>query len=209
MAHVLNACGLRCFHEVYFAPGQVPVAWRYDGKYAEVSPAAYALRRNIPPGALTLHQVRNPVDVINSLFYTSHCRWSPDGEPSRKVGFNQRAWDLLYLRSMRDVVWHHDRMLRCAEFWQAYNKRISEYVNKRDGWRYRVEDVSVELITRIFEAVGVAPDESRIKEVIENTSTTVNRLKREPARVFDWRDMTRNQITQAANYGYADERRSV
>jgi hypothetical protein len=176
-----------------------------DGYYGEVSPAAFALRKNIPKSAIVLHQVRNPIESVNSLFYTAHCRWHSDGTIHANAGWSQRAWDLLYLRSLRDVQWSPDRMRRCAQFWQAYNKRISQFVTERKGWRYRVEDVNAELIKRIFDAVGQPHDkydDARIEDVIANTSKMINRLKREPACVFDWEHMTRNQITQAANYGY-------
>lgn len=205
MTYVLNACGLRTFHEHYYnphAPERAGSAVRYDGKFAESSPAAYVHRNAIPVKTLVLHQMRHPLDTINSLVRTGHCRWTNDG--FQTFG-NQLAWDKLYWRAVDGarVSWAHDHWDRCAQFYHVYHSRIAEYVaRRRNAWSYRVEAVDADLIGRIFGLVGVPFDRGLAEHVIAHTSRTVNRVGQPRTHKDGWERLTRHQRQWARMQGY-------
>lgn len=209
MAAVLNACGLRTYHEKFYTPLYPHMAGMAygEGQFAEVSAAAYGFRSMISGRTAVLHQMRDPVNVINSLRHTSHCLWNPYGEVNS--GPNAKKWHRHYWRSINGeaIEWSPSHSKRCEQFYFAYNDAIARHVAAtRKGFTYRVEDISVDLIERIFSTVGMKLDRGLANHVIANTGRTINRIGPEPRRLFDWADMEPEHIHSAMRYGYRAER---
>lgn len=207
---VLNACGLRTFHERYFTPLNPHAAGeaiRYDGKFGEVSSGAYGFRKSIPKRALILHQTRHPIRSINSLFYTTHCNWNTLGETIGQ-GPNAKRWNRHYWSCIDgdSIQWKSDRIDRCAQFYFAMNDRIGQYVRRtRGGFTFRVEDLSADLVGDIFKSIGQPFDRGLAESVIESTARTINRIGKEPAQAFAWDNLTGSQKVQSEAFGYGPE----
>lgn len=197
MATILNACGLRTFHQHYFTPENTRPPVRCDGAFAEVSPAAYLLRHAIPRRTRIIHQTRHPVANINSLIHTQHCKWSNNNLPAN-------PWDRAYAKALRSttVQWDATRVGRCKQFWCMLNEGMKHYTQQRNGFTYHVEDVNEQLIERIFELTGEKFNRQRVQYVLENTRKNINQLGKEPSEHIVWDNLTRNQKVCAARMGY-------
>ena len=169
MTAVLNKLGVRVGHERLFADGTVD--WRQTP-------------RRLTRFELILHQVRNPLRVIESLTTVA------GGRGMRYL------WQCLCKRLPGGCIATGDWIADGAKIWYEWN-RIAE---PRAACTYRVEDMSTLLtvvLPRILGRELSADEVCRMKAVPTNTNARPHE-----GRHCRWADMPADVIDMARRYGY-------
>lgn len=143
MAQLLSKLGVACRHETYFDRDRQ--TYFMDAPEGCVSWLSVPFLANLPKETLILHQVRNPVQTINSLIETHNYL--------KSLGPN-----MPFLRQ------HCPPLGRVPEvhFWQEWHKRIEDFAI----FRYRVEEIPIEKILQLL-------NRSRTVQEIDDAKKTV------------------------------------
>lgn len=163
-AQLLTALGLPCGHETIFSlPAVVKerVAWpkTYPG---DSSWLAVPYLAELPAGTAILHQVRDPLAVVRSF---SRIRFFQEQVPYRE--FLER---------------HLEGLAECEPFeaalryWDEWNAKAEEaaQIEGLAYLRYRLEDLSEELVGRILEFIGHPHDPTRVHDAVVTHPTNYN-----------------------------------
>jgi hypothetical protein len=185
MAESLAKLGHTCGHEHLFTPetAGVPV---FDDAQGDVSWLAAPFLRDLAPGTVVLHQVRDPLANLRSMLGVRMFQTKPHA-------FMQARYRLQYYRIrfarpitnarfVRFAAEHcpgvfelPDEASRAASYWVRWNRMI-EAADARDDLvyrRYRIEDLDDQLLTELDHLLGgsaTAVDSARVRAEL-GTST--------------------------------------
>ena len=163
-AQLLTALGLSCGHEMIFSLPAVlkgRVAWpeTYPG---DSSWLAVPYLAELPAGTAILHQVRDPLAVVRSL---SRIRFFQGREPYRD-----------FLDRHLEGLAGCEPLEAALRYWNEWNERV-EAAAELEGLsylRYRLEDMSEELVGRVLEHLGHPHDPTRVHDAVVTHPTNYN-----------------------------------
>lgn len=181
ISELLRASGVPCGHE------QVFTCVGRERRPFLLADASWMAAAELPIRWPVLHQVRNPLDVINSLV---GIRFFSDRTDSPYRRFARRHETGL----IGDEV--HDAMV----WYVAWNERIEPHAT----FRYRIEDMDAALVRAIGDAGGLDIDLRRAEEAIASASPTTNSRERAE---LGWEDLPGGPLLDrlrgvARRYGY-------
>jgi len=106
-AELLRQAGVRCSHETFFSPNGFHRSWRYNGDSSWL--AVPYLESNPDLTEKVIHQIRNPLDVISSLY---------------GIGFFDVDNSNVFARFSRDhFSLSGDELIDCMRWWTQWNLR--------------------------------------------------------------------------------------
>jgi len=198
---VLCALGIPCGHEYIFNPeaftsGNISWPPEFEG---DSSWLAAPFVGQLPSSITLFHQVRGPLEVVRSLLRLG---LFSQGEPYKAYSD--------FVRSHTPGVFQGDEVERCFRYWLHWNGLIEEVAERggRELVRYRIEDMDVDLLTRIGRAAR--PDLST--EAVEAALGQSNRSTHTAGdksrdRLVTWDSLLDVELKQqievlAASYGY-------
>lgn len=175
MANLLTEIGVPCVHEQYFDVDR-QLYFPADNRGC-VSWLSVPFLDRLPESTVLLHQVKNPVDTINSLIDTHNIRL---GEGP----------NLPFLRKHFSFAGDNPEI----EFWFEWHQRIDRYCH----WTYRVEDTS---IYEVLCALGWIVPSSIVERALRLIPTNLNTYGSVP-QYIGWNDLPEHVRHLAHRYGY-------
>ena len=196
ISKVLTELGLNCSHEKSFttAQGIVDVPNAPD-VWGDSSWLSVPLISKLPPGTVVFHQLRDPIDVLNSNL--------PPGGDSYFRTWDDNAglkMDPLYEKNIpyKRFIWEHtldwvwpdgvaegpespEEIARLIHWWANWNMWIEFSAMQRSDLvyvRYKLEDMSDYLLQNIGNVIQpnvVPPRLQQCREILGKVSTTINR----------------------------------
>lgn len=209
-AELLTRLGCPCVHEQYFGVKKPPriveqlaglglltMRWKMP-PYGEAAWQAAALLPLLPRDLVVFHQVRHPLDYIRSRHKKG---WIHGRTRHRRLRhlprLGQKDFGRLPLAEQVDLV---------ARFWVDWNELLEARVGERTYFRYRVEDMDVELVRRMLDMIEFPCERSLIEQTLRILPTNVNTRgeKREDITLDLIAPATRERVLALAQrYGYA------
>jgi len=122
---LLSNLGIKCGHEQVFNRKGINKSAEFMGDSSWLS-AAYL--RKIKKNIIVIHQVRNPLNCINSIishggFFDAHER-----KAKRPISTNDRRYQVnRFIRRNIKVKWSQHKRERVSQFWYYWNKKIEKY----------------------------------------------------------------------------------
>jgi hypothetical protein len=235
MATLLERLGCPCGHEALFSPqrlgwGNSPVLSRVSFKVkrplgrrmfltpdqfsgmsgdlwpdrvpGESSWLAVPYLSCLPEGTVVLHQVREPIAVIRSLVRI-------------KLFERPRSPYTVFAEENCDVLRHGTALDRSLHYWIEWN-RMADRARSVPGiryLRYRIEDVSEQLLQEIMAAIGHQQSSEAIAAALAAHPSDYNsRGSRDQDGRISWRTLPEGRVRQkleeqAHNYGYLPDHR--
>ena len=202
ISKVLSGLGLDCGHESSFVYHRALLDRKEkDGIWGDASWLAVPYLKAVPPGTIVLHQVRDPIKVLNSNLPPggdSYFRtWGEDAGLAADPLYNE---DLPYKRfiwdTTQDWVWPRgggeepespEEIQRLIHWWMNWNLWIESAALRRADIqyiRYRLGDLTADNWTLLQDICKVidpqnTKGQSDIQRVLGDISSTTNR-HREP-----------------------------
>lgn len=137
-AHLLKQAGLKCSHEMFFTPAGFYRNLRYDGDSSWL--AVPYLECDPRLAESVVHQVRNPLDVVSSLY---------------GIGFFEPDNNNPFARFVRENFRVTGKpLLDCVRFWTEWNSRCEAVADKTYLFEELLEDPSV-----VFSSLGLRLDD--------------------------------------------------
>ena len=164
IAQLLSALGLPCGHEKIFSlPAVVreklawPETWPGDSSWLAVP-----FLDELPEGTAVLHQVRDPLAVVRSF---ARIRFFEGKEPYRD-----------FLERHLEGLAACDPLEAGLRYWDEWNAKVeeAEHLEGLSYLRYRLEEMSEELVCRLLDHLGHPYDPLRVREVVVTHSTNYN-----------------------------------
>jgi hypothetical protein len=176
LSQILRALDVKCYHEELLDTYQQ--IYYTEEKCGVASWLSVPFLNNLPKGTVLLHQVRDPINTINSLIYT-HNYWRGNGPnmPFIREHFQPRT-------QQPEI-----------EFWSEWHRRIDAF----GAFRYRVEDIP---IAEILSMIGIERSEEQINEVLSRFPRNVNTYGPVP-RFINWLDIPDSVCRLIEEYGYS------
>lgn len=181
-ATLLSEVGIPCGHENYFNP-------KYPKRYGLVGDASWLAVPYLPTYRGTvIHQVRDPLGVISSLAGT---RFFSDEDTHGP--FHSFACQHFAVTG--------DDLADAMRWYVEWNQRVEPH----SSFRFRIEDISSELLRTLASEVGEPqPEPSAIEEALARVPSTLNSRKR---RLLGWDNLPESPIKAelrrvATRYGY-------
>lgn len=192
---VLSKLGLACGHEKHFGTGlgvvDIPDA---PDIFGDASWMSVPYIHQLPAGTLVLHQVRNPIKVLNSNLPPggdSYFRtWDENAGLASDPLYNKPIpWKRFIYENTQDWVWpegtsdHHEgpgEIARLLHWWMNWNLWIEYATLQRSDLvyvRYKLEDLNVPTLAQIQLLIdpSTTAEVSEIEKVVEEVSPTTNR----------------------------------
>ena len=195
---LLNEVGCGTSHERYHRwYNHYLFSWK--PRYTEVSwCAAGELDRLKAYHSATpvLHQVRHPVDTINSLLFTRQMLWNQN--VNWRV--NGDGWVRYKLDTFERLGWEMplEHVAATQEFWWRWHW----WIDRWQSFRYRIEDVDEETVNTIAAYLGRKPHD--VAKKLESIPKNKNSVGEVPA-VIGWKDLTPKVRQLAESYGYKEQ----
>lgn len=189
ITHLLNKCGLEMGHEVIEKDGFVAWQGAVDVNYGSWG---WRLPSKKVEFEVILHQVRDPIPVITSLY---NCCAPILG---KEWG---RFWKYVCYY-VPQINLDEPLVVRCAKYWYYWNLLAEQ----RAEWTYRIEDID-HVIDEMENRMMVKLD----REVLENLSKTTHHHKRKTSFRASW-DLLKKELdpelfenikSLALRYGYS------
>lgn len=228
-ASLFTQLGVETGHETVFSPYTETFAG-WGAAPGESSWLAAPFIDRLPPGTVVLHQVRRPVDVIQSLlgvhfFDQTGTQLRRDARSLAQVvrargvrGFTRRLvsgrWQGRGRRLRSDfvafiqrhcpaVLDSDDEIERCVRYWIAWNRLIEDQASKADVIyeRYRLEDLDAALVVRLFEVLGTEVTRDAAVASLRSLPTNTNTRPAPPVR-GSLTPLSSELISAARRYGY-------
>ncbi len=200
VSQVLTHAGLPCGHEDTYALGGVKYG---DRRVAESSwvAARYLGTPQIAAGATVVHQTRDPIAWLNSITYAMpDLVGVADPRPSVLSEFPGGAAGYNRMRTQ-------ERPIDLAmTVWVAWNRKIDTHAL----YRYRVEDLSVDLVQGLGALAGVMLHELPTGHALVKISKRYNAHRGQPGHTapnLTWGDLPKGAARDAfaelaVEYGY-------
>lgn len=202
MAKVMSEIGYACGHERVFNIYERPPFAARELK-GDASWLAAPFVQHLD-GTLVLHQVRHPVEVIRSFaglrfFSVRPGAWSRMRYWARKRGLvNTRVPETIFMeyvdRFCPSVFRGRGGLERAIRYWVHWNTMVENAAAASGApyLRYRVEDLSVPLLSEIITLLGRRPKSELISSILGNVPSTVNQRQRDLS-------ITPRQIAQSSS----------
>jgi hypothetical protein len=206
ISKVLDALGLNCGHEQHFVTHSATlIRPDWDYKWGDASWMSVPYLYAVPPGATVFHQVRNPIDVLNSNLpiggYSYFRTWDiKAGLESDPLFGNPLPYMRFIWENTREWVWPDgqaegpespEEIQRLIHWWLNWNMWIEYATLQRSDIqyiRYRIEDLNEENWTLLQDIAKVidpenTKEEEEVREVLRATSRTTNRHRTPNTRI--------------------------
>lgn len=217
MAKLLSEIGHKCSHERIFnfyrfrtLTGQQENFFKdFTELQGDSSSDAVLFFNELPFGTIILHQVRHPISVIRSLMgirffadpYQPSIYLSPDHK--EELQFMEK-----YICPM--VFKDTNELARCMRYWVAWNQmaQLAEYSDGLQYFRYRVEDLPLELFRKIVTLIGGNCGDDVLNLALASVSRSTNTRLRNNS--ISWKTLPqggeKDAVEQLAiEYGYSPE----
>ena len=198
---LLRGLGVACGHEEVFHPMLATFKGFGDAE-GDASWLAVPFIRSLPPSAVVLHQVRDPLAVCASFTAMGFFQTGPLGLRSPR----HRPFVRFLRRHQPDAFRTANPQSGAARHWLDWNRKTEADACARglDYARYRIEDMTPDGWVEMLERVGVSRDRDTVRAPLEQVPTTANHRK--SIRTFDpcvLDDGLRAELTTLAEaYGY-------
>ncbi len=195
MSRVFEAMGLSCPHEQHYTPEwHLPAV--EDGHVAgEASWLAVPFLRDLPAETVIFHQLRDPLKAINSMLFTRHFSFAefPHG---RYIRFILKHAPECASDGIEEVE-------SAIRFWQVWHRNIVVAGRNLRYIRYRVEDLSADLLADLLGELGIRIDLHVIRAALDRIPKDTNTRGEAPERVKP-KDLSAadRQCFQAYGYHY-------
>ena len=202
IATILNDMGLNCGHEQYFTP-QENILNSIIPYFGDSSWLSIPFLDRLPKEAVLFHQTRDPLKTINSCLTA--------GKRGRFGSYNKEIepsypWFAFHWHHSLDWDWPDNTPLGMENYWYyKWHSLIDDAGERhvqRGGtyFRYRIEDIGVDLLSQIYEILGQDFSPEKAQSVLDRVHKTVNK-RGNPA------DYTSEVLTDlvkelAQSYGY-------
>ncbi|KKN88863.1 hypothetical protein LCGC14_0244700 [marine sediment metagenome] len=230
IAKVLTSMSLDCGHERHFGYEKATVERTEDGIWGDASWMSVPYLKGLPPGTVVFHQLRNPINVLNSnlppdgdsYFRTWDENAGLESDPlyNKSIPWKRFIWD-----TTQDWVWpegaaeEHEgpgEIQRLIHWWMNWNLWIESAVLRRADLqyiRYRLEDLTTENWTLLQDICKVidpehTKGEGEIKAVLGDISCTTNRHREPNTRITTSMLPVVAQLTMM-RYGYDSIQKSA
>jgi hypothetical protein len=184
-AQLLRQVGLRCSHEMFFTPSGFYKSLRYDGDASWL--AVPYLEHDKSLTTNVIHQVRNPLDVVSSLYGIGFFKFSNENPFARFVRQNFSTTG--------------DELLDCVKFWTSWNKRCEVLASQT----FFFENILVDPLP-LLKQLGVAPPSTHKghEKLTSLASKKVNSRKRIEITLGDIPEgrHKKDMLFLAEKYGY-------
>lgn len=158
ISELLEYCGLDVKHELIGSDGcsswfmcvdadKVPWENRPSAKYISFDHI--------------FHQVRNPLDVISSVYAT---------EPLKAINY--------FCENIPEINSNDKKLVKCAKYWYYWNL----YAEKKAEWRYQIEQIDA-VLDEMGLRLGVALDKSVLEKISRQSNHRNRQIK------FTWSDL--------------------
>ena len=201
ISKALTGLGLDCGHERHFGYEKATLERAEDGIWGDASWMSVPYLKALPPGTVVLHQMRDPIKVLNSNLPPggdSYFRtWDEHaGLPSDKLYNKAIPWKKFIWDTTQDWVWPPgtnegpegpEEIQRLIHWWMNWNIWIESAVLRRADLqyiRYRLEDLTADnwpLLRDICKVLDPSntKGQGEVQSVLKGISNTTNR-HREP-----------------------------
>jgi hypothetical protein len=191
-ARLLTALGLACGHEAYFTPKSQSF---FDGGrslFGDSSWLAAPFLMSLPKETVIFHQLRDPVNTINSLIYTKHLSVA-ELKDSPYVSF-------LHSHAGLSNPSLSEEELAC-EFWYTWHRLIEKGCEGRRHLQYKIEDMSSELLRELVSFIPAQVAPNNIIHALARVPEDCNTRGR-PSRLITGNALPPAVSELAAKYGY-------
>jgi hypothetical protein len=223
ISKVLTGLGLDCGHERHFGYERAIVERDKEGIWGDASWMSVPYLKALPSGTIVFHQMRNPVNVLNSNLppggdsyfrtWDENAGLASDPLYSKNIPWKKFIWD-----TTRDWVWPQgggevpegpEEIQRLIHWWMNWNLWIESAVLRRADLqyiRYRLEDIVPENWTLLQDICKVidpsnTKGQSEIQSVLSGISSTTNRHREPNTRITTDMMPVVAQLTMM-RYGY-------
>ena len=182
-AQLFSAMGMNCGHEKAVSPG----SRRYSGTpgiWGEASWLAAPLLSDFPKTTVVLHQLRDPIKSVDSMFSRRQLRGKQKPAPSEAPRGEYTNFLKRYVANWESEESPVERLVR---FWVAWHTLIEEKASSSGlrYFRYRVEDINKDLLLSIADQVGATVSSEQVGEALR-VSTRVNHHAGKAKRINPW-----------------------
>lgn len=164
-AALFTALGIPCGHEALFSVGALgsdaPPAWPAEVE-GESSWLAAPFFLALPPGTVVLHQVREPLAVIRSFARTRFFE-------------GRHVWKRFAERHAPELA-RGTPLERCVAYWLCWNQLAASAATHAHlvYRRHRLEDLGVERVAQLCEALGRPRSRERIAAAMARVPRDTN-----------------------------------
>jgi hypothetical protein len=191
-ARLLTALGLACGHEAYFTPKGQSFFDELHGSFGDSSWLAAPFLMSLPQETVIFHQIRDPVNTINSMIYTKHLSLTELKE-NPYVSF-------LRLHAGFANLSLSEEELAC-EFWCTWHQLIEKGCEGRRHLRYKIEDMSSELLRELVSFIPAKVSFNNIIHALARVPEDCNTRGR-PSGLITGDTLPLAVSELAAKYGY-------
>jgi len=196
MAESLAKLGHACGHEQLFTPETRSLP-SFREAQGDVSWLAAPFMRDLPPGTVVLHQVRDPLANLRSMLGVRMFQTKP--HPFMQARYRLQYYRIRFARPITNARFvrfaaEHcpgvfelpDEASRAASYWVRWNRMI-EAADARDDLvyrRYRVEDLDDQLLAELDQLLGGSASVADTARVLGELGTSTHRARQVDALGF-------------------------
>ncbi len=205
ISRLLTALGARCGHEAIFHPATQKPVVNFGPYQGDASWLAAPWIPQLHPDVVVLHQTRDPIDVARSHLGIHF--FHDDADPSYRP-YQQ------FVRNHSDVYTHTDPLERFMRYWILWNENVERLCADRspaDHLRYRVEDLTPELVSRILALLGRSAQRTAIVAALTHCDPQYNHRRRDDTVAWEMLPecaLREPFLVLAQRYGYSPGQRS-
>ena len=195
MAELMSALGFQCGHERVFNIWSItglgdlidPMTAFFDlgEKQGDASFLSIPYIDQLPKGTIVLHQVRNPLEVIQSHM---GIRFFADPYLPSMYLANEHPRILGFLQTHCQEIWETNTEIgRCMRYWYYWN-RLAERAKHNPSLiylRYRIEDINISTLRGIIRNIGGETPETKCRQALASISKLTNARPRDTSWTFD------------------------
>jgi hypothetical protein len=223
ISKVFTSLGLDCGHERHFGYDRATVERVAEGIWGDASWMSAPYLKALPSGTVVLHQMRNPINVLNSNLppggdsyfrtWDEHAGLKSDPLYNKNIPWKKFIWD-----TTQDWVWPQgggeepegpEEIQRLIHWWMNWNIWIESTALRRSDLqyiRYRIEDLNSDNWTLLRDICKVidpqhTKGEGEVKAVLEEIPRTTNRHREPNTRITTSMLPVVAQLTMM-RYGY-------
>lgn len=149
MSVLLTDIGCECHHDNTFLH---PLSFNFKWKMPPYGGASWYIApklSKLPKDTIIFHQIRNPLKFIRSRMEKG------------RVSF---YWVRKFMRKPQHSINFY------AKLWIKWNKMVE----KKANLSYRIEDLSINLLTKILDLIEFSYNEEEVKEIFKKTSKQIH-----------------------------------
>jgi hypothetical protein len=141
---VMQQCGIDIHHEYIGKHGVCSWLMAVDDETAPYGPGSAGIRFQH-----VLHQVRDPIKTISSVYTTE----------------NDKSWKYV-IKHIPQIQWSDPHIVKCAKYWYYWNLKAAQ----KADYSYCIENIEKEW-SNIEEMLGLKLDKTALDRVPKNANT--------------------------------------